>query len=327
MPEEDSSRSLRFAAGYISITGRGTPGLCPRILSRGEGRVRMYSRSVNQPHCVLDNSNVAISVENDYLTCILHNQTHHLHRISHPMPETQGYLSSPKLLPIATSLFAASAAYHLRREQRKKSIQKQPQLLRPCVVLIKGFPGVGKFTVARSLFNALDPSRTRLVDNHLLIDPVEAIAPGRNAAHYTLRRTFRRAAFDALKTLDADTTIVITSCLASNPADADILAEHVEIAQARNVSFVLINMTCGRETHMQRVQSVERMAGTKTKLRDVRTLKTIMMKHKLVNPKDFTVGQDSIAIFDLDTTGKSESELADQLLDLIKDHIGTHKIT
>jgi hypothetical protein len=62
-----------------------------------------------------------------------------------------------------------------------------------CVLLLNGFPGVGKLTIA-SLFEAkLDHSSTpfRLIDNHLLIDPVVAIEPVRNKGHYALRKKFR----------------------------------------------------------------------------------------------------------------------------------------
>jgi len=88
----------------------------------------------------------------------------------------------------------------------------------PCVLFLNGFPGVGKLTIARHIRRIL--SESLLVDNHLLIDPAEAIEPNRTPAHYTLRRAIRQAAFDGLKAVERKSTIfIMTSCTADNPAD------------------------------------------------------------------------------------------------------------
>lgn len=48
------------------------------------------------------------------------------------------------------------------------------------VVLINGFPGAGKFTIAQHMVSNHYfglPDRVRFIDNHLLIDAVEAASP------------------------------------------------------------------------------------------------------------------------------------------------------
>jgi hypothetical protein len=50
-----------------------------------------------------------------------------------------------------------------------------------CLVMLNGFPGVSKLTIARSLQSSLTDQNveTRLIDDHLIIDPAEAVHPGR----------------------------------------------------------------------------------------------------------------------------------------------------
>jgi hypothetical protein len=56
----------------------------------------------------------------------------------------------------------------------------------------------GKATIAKTIEAKLDHSRPpfRLIDNHLLIDPVVTIEPVRNKAHYALRKKFRKVVYD-----------------------------------------------------------------------------------------------------------------------------------
>jgi tRNA uridine 5-carbamoylmethylation protein Kti12 len=79
----------------------------------------------------------------------------------------------------------------------------------PTLILLNGFPGVGKYTTARALKSSLTdqyPSvPTILVDNHLLLDPVAAVYPERDLAYYTFRRKYRRAEFLQLKDIDPKT--------------------------------------------------------------------------------------------------------------------------
>jgi hypothetical protein len=71
---------------------------------------------------------------------------------------------------------------------------------RDSVVLLNGFPGIDKLAIARALQAVLNETgrRTRLIDNHLLIDPATAIVPSRNASHHILRKELRGVAFTAI---------------------------------------------------------------------------------------------------------------------------------
>ena len=125
----------------------------------------------------------------------------------------------------------------------------------PCVLFLNGFPGVGKLTIARHLRRIL--SESLLVDNHLLIDPAEAIEPNRTPAHYTLRRAIRQAAFEGLKAVERKSTIfIMTSC-------TEVFSEFVDIARVRGIPFVSIIIDCESIANMARLTSPERYYGKK----------------------------------------------------------------
>lgn len=100
-----------------------------------------------------------------------------------------------------------------------------------CLVLLNGFPGVGKLTIARSLQSSSTNVEARLVDSHLIIDPAEAIHPGCGDQYRASRNRLRNAVFDELKaTPGNDTVLIITCSLGVNLEDAAVFAEHPEVS-------------------------------------------------------------------------------------------------
>lgn len=103
--------------------------------------------------------------------------------------------------------------------------------LQGCLVLLNGFPGTGKLSIARELQSRLPDVETRLIDNHLIIDAAEAIHPGRGPEHKALRSRLRRTILDELKALpDPNTIIIMTLCLGAHEEDAGVYAEHVDVS-------------------------------------------------------------------------------------------------
>lgn len=122
----------------------------------------------------------------------------------------------------------------------------------PCVLLLNGFPGVGKLTVAKGIHEKLSGIPSRLVDNYLLIDSVLAIMPTRDAAHHELRKTFQQTAVDGLKRLKEreDSLVVISmACLTTAPFPTpydyvDQLRQFLDLSQGMGVKLVLVNLVC-----------------------------------------------------------------------------------
>ncbi|CZR50315.1 uncharacterized protein PAC_00187 [Phialocephala subalpina] len=135
--------------------------------------------------------------------------------------------------------------------------------LQPCVILLNGFPGVGKLTIAKALQLAL-PSDVpnRLIDNHVLIDLSEAIEPKSTEEHHALRRKIRNLALLAPEALKDDNMVIImTTCLSDTPVDIARHHEHADIARARDVSLFTVNPTCDDKTNEARLCTDGRKAG------------------------------------------------------------------
>ncbi|KAJ5647160.1 hypothetical protein N7490_003532 [Penicillium lividum] len=66
-------------------------------------------------------------------------------------------------------------------------------------IFLNGFLGVGKLAIAKAFAEKLPTDDRILLDNHLLIDPVDVTIPGCSKRHKDRRRRFRQVAFDALK--------------------------------------------------------------------------------------------------------------------------------
>jgi hypothetical protein len=117
----------------------------------------------------------------------------------------------------------------------------------------------------------LPPATTRLIDNHLLIDPAQAIHPGRSLAHHALRKELRALAFKALTAEFKDTPnliVIFTGCLAPSPADTAVLMEHIHLAKSVRVPFFLFDVECDVEEHEQRFHCEERIGSGNSKLTD-----------------------------------------------------------
>ncbi|KAJ6495458.1 hypothetical protein C8R45DRAFT_987419 [Mycena sanguinolenta] len=63
------------------------------------------------------------------------------------------------------------------------------------IVVLNGFPGAGKLTILQQIKALLPSDKTRLLNNHLLIDPVQARIPDRSDEHHCLRRRIRKPVF------------------------------------------------------------------------------------------------------------------------------------
>jgi chloramphenicol 3-O-phosphotransferase len=117
--------------------------------------------------------------------------------------------------------------------QVSHEMSTHPPIPPGCLVILNGFPGVGKLTIARALQSRLTNAETRLIDNHLIIDPAEAVHPGRGLQHKRLRDKLRRVIFDELKTVpEQDTVLIMTCSLGANVEDAAVFAEYLGVSRS-----------------------------------------------------------------------------------------------
>lgn len=154
------------------------------------------------------------------------------------------------------------------------------------IVVLNGFPGTGKLTILRRVKELLPAMNTCLLDNHLLIDPVSALVPTRNAEHYELRRKLLAPILEKIRKLAQDNhAILMTACLVEDSdTDAALLQEHLAMVRGTDVPIFWINAFCNHLVLEQRIKSPERFQGTKTKLTDVDILRGLISEHRLIKP-------------------------------------------
>ncbi|KAJ7246873.1 hypothetical protein B0H12DRAFT_1305104, partial [Mycena haematopus] len=147
---------------------------------------------------------------------------------------------------------------------------------------------------------------TRLLDNHLLIDPAHALFPDRSDAHHALCQRIRASCFGAAAELARQGHIILlTACLADDNGgrDTGVLEEHLDIVRGTRVPLYWVNAHCGSEELARRVGSPERRNGSKTKLTDVAILDEIVRENSLIVPREAEGGEGRIIVGTLDASG------------------------
>ena len=186
------------------------------------------------------------------------------------------------------------------------------------IIILNGFPGAGKLTILKRVYELLPAEKTRLLDNHLLIDPVQAVYPDRSPEHHELRRKVRKPVFDSLSKLAQDGRIILmTACLAANnDRDAAFLEEHLAMVRGTEVPLFWINVHCDLAVLEQRVGNLERCQSAKTKLTDVNVLQTLVREHRLIRPCESSDESVVLIVKTLDVSGTVEASVG-CLMDMV----------
>ncbi|KAF2122451.1 hypothetical protein BDV96DRAFT_592987 [Lophiotrema nucula] len=135
------------------------------------------------------------------------------------------------------------------------------------VLYINGFPGTGKLTVARAIIGLLGEDQALLIDNHGLIDPVEARC-GRSHPRYLIERRKERERTFRLYVYDKGTrfkTLVFTG-------NEYLFLERPDAARKAGRMFIPVNLFCDIEENVQRICSDDRAHSGTTKLLDPKIL-------------------------------------------------------
>jgi hypothetical protein len=126
------------------------------------------------------------------------------------------------------------------------------------IIHINGFPGTGKLSIATRLTELLKSDAgisAKLVHNHLLINPADAILHRSQPGYQALRRAIRAAVFGALAT-DADThgtVYIFTDFQTSDAQGSSVCAEYAATAAARVCRLVPVLLECEEVENLRRV--------------------------------------------------------------------------
>lgn len=170
------------------------------------------------------------------------------------------------------------------------------------VLLINGFPGVGKLTSARILAHRLG---ARLLDNHTLLNPAEALFERGDPRWLALRKDVRAVVLAHATALAPRTNIVLTDALAEEGMRREFFEDYRRLASARAARLVPVILTCTLEENIRRLTSPGRAEA-----------------RKMVNPELLTYGRTKFAllrpagldIIDLDVTGLTPEATANAIL-------------
>jgi hypothetical protein len=138
---------------------------------------------------------------------------------------------------------------------------------RPILMLLNGFPGVGKYTIAQSLLASLSttlpPSKLKLIDNHSVIDIVLLTCEKHSPTYYAARKSVLRSEFfDKISEEEKGGMVVLmTAVFAEDEHGVDQWLDHVALVKERGFGFVHVNLGCEAGVNERRLVSEERVRG------------------------------------------------------------------
>lgn len=133
------------------------------------------------------------------------------------------------------------------------------------VIHINGWPGTGKLTIAKHLAKLLSSFDAKLVHNHLLIEPVDAVLHRTQDGYQSLRHAVRAAVFSSLVHEPATykSIYVFTDFQCTGELGHSVCAEYAQCANERGASFIPVNVDCSVDTNLQRLVSKDRIVFSK----------------------------------------------------------------
>ncbi|KAJ5109954.1 hypothetical protein N7532_002599 [Penicillium argentinense] len=198
------------------------------------------------------------------------------------------------------------------------------------LVWINGFPGSGKLTVTKFIAQ-LNPD-TLILDNHTLIDPVEAKFPPLHPDYLKERHLYRQAILKKHVYDEAtiDKLVIFTGmylksqvqCMAGvayaildfqsdNELGRDVATEYKDAAHESGRPFLPVYLVCDVDANLERVSTLERIDSGTKKLTNAQLVKHLRGKCDLFR-------FDDCPGLELDTTNAPPLEIASKILDFVE---------
>ena len=152
----------------------------------------------------------------------------------------------------------------------------------PFVLLLNGYPCVGKHSIAHLLSDRI-PKMHIIDDLMLRLLMPEAIESGRGSGKFELCERIRKVIVDEIKSIeDESVTIVVTSCI--DQSCPNELKEYVDVAARRKVPLIGFNITCEEREYYKRVESAKKMANHRSKVMSSKEMQKIRQEKTLILP-------------------------------------------
>jgi len=179
---------------------------------------------------------------------------------------------------------------------------------RPSIVYLLGYPGVGKYTVAREIARL---TGAVVVDNQVINHPILVLLrwdPTSDLPPGTLDRAapIRDAVLSALEEIaPRDLSYVLTNVLDDEEGCRDLYERVKQIAARRGSVFLPVVLTCDLEEQLRRVTAEERVA--RLKIADADKVAAYVRSTRLLVPDD-------PHLLELDTTHLDPADAAAEIV-------------
>ena len=128
------------------------------------------------------------------------------------------------------------------------------------LLMINGWPGVGKLTVARLVAAELG---ARLLDHHTIFNIAHRLNDFRSPSYYETARAVRGVAFQAAAKIPSGEPIVMTGIWGDSDWGNENWAAVTDLARQRGAKFFVVVLDCSEEENVRRVAQPERAALNK----------------------------------------------------------------
>ena len=172
------------------------------------------------------------------------------------------------------------------------------------VLHLNGWPGTGKRTIAAILAAQIG---ARLLDNHVMLNPAEALFERGDPNHAALLDAVRSLTLDYAAHVPSGTPIIATNALSDDEADIALFDRYRTLATRRGARLAAVVLDIAPDENARRLQSPGRAGHRKLTRPDV--LHVMRTQYRLLRP-----GAD---VLNLDVTNLSAADAASRILDWI----------
>lgn len=173
------------------------------------------------------------------------------------------------------------------------------------VLHLNGWPGTGKRTIAGIVAARLG---ARLLDNHVMLNPAEALFEREDPHHAALLDAVRRLTMAYAEKVPPGTPIIATDALGDDEADALLFNRYRTLAARRDGRLISVVLDISWQENVRRLQGAER-AGQR-KLTRPGVLRDLRDRYRLLRPAD-------VEAMCLDVSDLAAEDAASRILDWI----------
>lgn len=146
------------------------------------------------------------------------------------------------------------------------------------ILHINGWAGSGKRTIAARL---AELTSTRLIDNHALLNPVQALYERSDPRAPGFRQSLRDLVFAELHNLPQNTKLIFTDALADDAYCRGLFQDVIKLAKSRRAPLTAINLSVAEPENIRRLTDPSR--APLRKLRDPETLRHLRQTETLLS--------------------------------------------